>query len=609
MFTFLSGLVDPFETNGVNTPSSNVRSFILNQMRPLRWVILLCVLGTMASAIIEVWLIYYVGHLINMLVAVPQADLWQKLGGELFLVAIVLLIIRPCLAFFDEALDDVAFRPNAVTMIRWQAHRHVMRQSVGWFRNEQSGRLATRVREIGVSATSTVYSIIHTLIHVITYFVFSLWLLASIDGRLTIPLIIWALLYGLHIAYAVPRFRDNYEQFEASKTELTSLLVDTYGSIETVKLFADQSKTDPDTVDKFRAARDGFVGVQRFEVIINVGMVFLSNVLLVGLVGYAIVLWQSGEALLGVVAAALTLATRISPMAGWMLDAIASIFGSIGATREALRSVAQPVDIVDPPNAPLLKLDGGAVRFEQISHHYGQKAGGLNGLSLQIGPGEKVALVGPSGAGKSTIVNLLMRHFTPEAGHIFIDGQDIAAVKQDSLRHQIASVAQDASLLHRSIGENISYGRYDISPSELELAARKAQAHDFIMSMKDKDGNAGYNAIVGERGVRLSGGQRQRISLARALLRNAPILILDEATSALDSEVEAEILQTLYDFMADKTVIAIAHRLSTIAHMDKIAVIDGGSVVEFGTHQELLALKGLYAKLWDRQAGGLLGRS
>lgn len=609
MFTFLSGLVDPFEIRDVDTPSSNVRTFILNQMRPMRWVILLCVLSTMASAIIEVWLIYYVGHLINTLIAVPQADLWQKMGGELFLVALLLLIIRPCLSFFDEALDDVAFRPNAVNMIRWQAHRHVMRQSVGWFRNEQSGRLATRVREIGVSATSTVYSIIHTLIHVMTYFVFSLWLLASMDGRLTIPLILWALVYGLHIAYAVPRFRDNYEQYEASKTELTSLLVDTYGSIETVKLFANQSKSDPDTINKFRAARDGFVGVQRFEVIINVGMVFLSNLLLVGLVGYAIVLWQSGDALLGVVAAAVTLASRIAPMAGWMLDAIASIYGSIGATREALRSVAQPIDIVDPPNAPALQLDGGAIRFENITHHYGQKAGGLNSFTLDIAPGEKVALVGPSGAGKSTIVNLLMRHFAPESGHIFIDDQDITRVSQDSLRHQIASVAQDASLLHRSIGANISYGRHDIVQSDIERAAKKAKADDFIVSMRDRDGNAGYNAIVGERGVRLSGGQRQRISLARALLRNAPILILDEATSALDSEVEAEILETLYDFMTDKTVIAIAHRLTTIAHMDKIAVIDQGQVVEFGTHNELLKTQALYARLWDRQAGGLLGQS
>ncbi|MGJ8528305.1 ABC transporter ATP-binding protein [Maritalea sp.] len=607
MFRFVAGLVDPFQRYAAVTPASGALSFILQNLRPMRRIVLICFITTIFAALIEVWLVYYAGHLIDQLVSIERTNIWQDMGGEMLLAVLVLLVLRPGVALLNEALDDIAFRPATVSLIRWRAHQHIMKQSVGWFKNQQSGQLATRVRELGVSATNVVYAVLHTLIYVVTYFICSVWLLAAIDIRLAIPLLIWAGLYGAHMVYAVPRFRDNYEKFENSKTELTSQLVDAYSNIETVKLFTDQSHEDPNTFLKFQNALTSFIGVQRFEVLINVGMVFLSNLLLVGLVGYSILLWQSGDAMLGMVAASLALATRISSMAEWMLDSVASIYGNIGATREALSSIAQPINIKDAPNAPAFIFKGGAIKFDNVTHRYGQSTGGLSELSLDIGAGEKVALVGPSGAGKSTIVNLLMRHYQPEGGHIFVDQQDISLIKQDSLCQNIASVAQDASLLNRSIRENISLGQSDASISELIAAARKAKADDFIRSIKDYHGNAGYDAIVGERGVRLSGGQKQRVSLARALLRNAPILILDEATSALDSQVEAEILETLYDFMSDKTVIAIAHRLSTIAHMDKIAVIDNGAVVEFGTHKDLLAKHGLYAKLWNMQVDGLLG--
>jgi ATP-binding cassette subfamily B multidrug efflux pump len=328
----------------------------------------------------------------------------------------------------------------------------------------------------------------------------------------------------------------------------------------------------------------------------------------VGLVGYGIVLWQGGSAPLGLIAAALTLSFRITSMAEWLLDAVSALFGSTGALRQALRTVAQPLAVADRPGAGALVVTGGRIRFTGVSHRYGTAVGGLDRLCLDVAPGERVGLVGRSGAGKSTLVNLLLRFFDPEAGTIEIDGQDITAVTQDSLRRQIALVAQDASLLHRSVRDNIAYGGRDASDDTvLRAAARGAAADDFIARLRDRDGRTGYDAHVGERGVRLSGGQRQRIALARALYKDAPILVLDEATSALDSEVEAVIHESLDHVMEGRTVIAVAHRLSTIARMDRIVALDAGRVVEEGTHGELLARDGLYAALWARQSGGFLG--
>jgi ATP-binding cassette subfamily B multidrug efflux pump len=607
MFRFFENLVDPFQPYAAETPPSGVRAYVVEHLRPLRHVIAMSLGFTVLGALIEIWLVYYAGRLVDTLATTPPAELWSRLGVELLTVAAILLVLRPAAAFMRESLDDIAFRPNAVSLMRWRAHRHVLRQSVGWFRNEHSGRLATRVRELGVSGTGAAYAVIHTLAYVAVYIAGSFWLMASVDVRLALPLAIWAALYLIHMSYAVPRFRDSSERFQNALTELTSLFVDTYANIDTIKLFADQSHEDAESEKRFRAARSTFIGVQRFEVIINVGMVVLGNLLLVGLVGYAIVLWQAGDAPLGIVAAALALSIRISSMADWMLDAVSSLFGWIGSTREALKSVAQPLDIIDAPNAAPLHLSDGAIRFDGVTHRYGGGTDGLDNVSLDIAAGEKVGLVGPSGAGKSTVVNLLLRFFEPERGTISIDGQDIFRVTQESLRRQIAMVAQDPALLHRSISDNIAYGRQGVTRAEIEAAARKAEAADFIATLQDRDGNEGYDTVIGERGIRLSGGQRQRIALARAILKDAPILVLDEATSALDSEVEAAILETLYGVMQGKTVIAIAHRLSTIAHMDRIAVLDAGRILELGTHDELLLNNGLYARLWARQSGGFLG--
>jgi ATP-binding cassette subfamily B multidrug efflux pump len=339
----------------------------------------------------------------------------------------------------------------------------------------------------------------------------------------------------------------------------------------------------------------------------NMGMLFLGSLLMVGLIGFAIVLWQAGSAPIGLVAIAVALSFRISAMGEWLLDAVANIFNAYGALNQGLKTIGQPLMLTDAPDAKPLTVTGGAISLSDVSHHYGKDDGGLDRLSLNVAAGEKVGLVGRSGAGKSTLVNLVLRFFDAEAGTIMIDGQDIRAVQQDSLRGAISMVTQDATLLHRSVRDNIGYGRTDVSEGEIEAAARQAEAHEFILGLADRDGKTGYDALVGERGVKLSGGQRQRVALARAILKDAPILILDEATSALDSEVEAAIQSTLYGLMEGKTVIAIAHRLSTIARMDRIVVLDKGRIAEEGTHDALLKQGGIYASLWNRQSGGFLG--
>ena len=608
MLRRLGYVVDPFSSSYTETPPAHVRDYVLQHLRPLRLVIALSLVCTVVSAALEVWLIYYVSRLVDTLATTSPDALWDERGTEFLLVGLLVLIVRPLAHFGHEALDDLAFRPNAITAYRWRAHRHVMGHSVGWFQNDLAGRIATRVRDIGIVAAGAAYTVLHTLSFVLIYIIGSIWLIAAVDARLVIPLLIWIGLYAGLMVYAVPRFRDASETHQEATSALTGLLVDTYSNVDIIKAFAAGGSDDREARDQLEATRSAHIGVQRIEVTINAGMMTLGTLLMVGLIGYAIVLWQAGDAPLGIVAAALALTFRINGMAEWLLDAVASLFGYAGSVREALKTVSQPIDIVDAPHARELASVAGAIRFDNVSHHYGKDDGGLDRVSIEIAPGEKVGLVGQSGVGKSTLVNLLMRYFETETGCISIDGHDLRDVTQESLRGKIAIVSQDASLLHRSVCDNIAFGRVDVSSECIEEAARKAAAHDFIMGLRDQAGRSGYDAYVGERGVRLSGGQRQRIALARAILKDAPILVLDEATSALDSHLEAEIQETLYKVMEGKTVIAIAHRLSTIARMDRIVVLEHGQVAEQGTHQDLLDSGGIYAQLWARQSGGFIGR-
>jgi ATP-binding cassette subfamily B multidrug efflux pump len=605
-FSFLEKLVDPFQPNGNAQPPAHAWPYLVQNLKPFRWVILASLLLTVINASIEVWLIGYTGTLVDVLSATPPASLLAERGFELLLVALIIVVARPLSGFLRESLDDIAFRPNASYLMSWRAHRHVLRQPVGWFRSDLSGRVASWVQVTGSTGSGLAYSVIHTLVYVVFYVAGSIALIASIDLRLTLPLLSWLALYLLLMWYSVPRISKAVAQSQERYAALSGMLVDTYGNIDTVKLFA-QSDEDREGREQFEAQRQSFLALQRLEVTMNSTMLFLGSLLMAGMIGYAIVLWQSGDAPIGLVAVAVALSFRITAMGEWLLDAVSALFNSAGALRQALKTVGQPLQLADAPDAKALQVTGGRISFADVTHRYGKDDGGLDGLSLEIAGGEKVGLVGRSGAGKSTLVNLVLRFFDAEAGTISIDGQAITAVTQDSLRRHISMVTQEATLLHRSVRDNIAYGRSDVTQAQIEAAAMKAEAHEFALGLRHRDGKRGYDAIVGERGIKLSGGQRQRVALARAILKDAPILILDEATSALDSEVEAAIQSTLYELMEGKTVIAIAHRLSTIARMDRIVVLDKGRVVEDGPHAELLKQGGIYASLWNRQSGGFLG--
>ncbi len=598
--------VDPFPTGNSPTPASSVGLFLRQELRPLRPVVAAAVATTIVCAAIEVWLIGYAGRLVDTLAAASPDTLWARHGTELLAVAVFVLLIRPLINLVSEALDDIAFRANARPLARWRAHRHVSRQSVGWFRDDLAGRIATWVRDGGDAASTAAYSVIHTLVFVVAYIAGSVGLMSTIDVRLLLPLGAWILAYALLMRWAVPRYRRASEHLQDAEAALTGLLVDSYANADTLALLGGQDTRTEHDRRVFASTRHAHLDLQRVEVTINSTMMALGSALLVGLVGYGIVLWRTDSAPLGLVAAALALSFRITAMAEWLLDAVSSLFGSVGALRRALRTIAQPLAVADKPQATPLQVRGGAISFSHVSHHYGRGAGGLDRLSLAVAAGERVGIVGRSGAGKSTLVGLLLRFYDAESGTVMIDGTDIADVTQDSLRGQIAMVAQEATLLHRSVRENIA-GPGGGGDAQVEAAVRRAAADGFVATLQDADGRTGLDAHVGERGVRLSGGQRQRIALARAFYRNAQILILDEATSALDSEAEAAIHDTLDEVMTGRTVIAIAHRLSTIAHMDRIVVLDAGRIAEQGTHAELLERGGIYADLWSRQSGGFLG--
>jgi ATP-binding cassette subfamily B multidrug efflux pump len=527
-------------------------------------------------------------------------DSWPPLLG----MAVVVLIARPLAMLLQNMITNQAIIPGLSNLIRWQSHWHVVRQSWSFFQNDFAGRIAQRVMQTGPSLRESVVAATNAVWYILVYGGGAILLLASNDARLAIPIVLWFAGYAALLRLFVPRLRTRSRHMSETRSALTGRVVDSYTNIATVKLFA-----RPRDEDEFvRSAMDDLTEAHRQQVrlttLLNLCLAVLNAAMVVGTGGLAIWLWNDGRIAVGTVAMALPLTWHIAAIAGWVAQNVTTIFENIGVVQEGMRSIAVPRQMPDRPGAVALQVERGTVRFEDLRFGYGTARGVLHGIDLTVAPGERVGLVGRSGAGKSTLVNLLLRFYEIEAGRILIDEQDIALVTQESLRAHIAMVTQDTSLLHRSIRDNIRYGRLQASEWEVRRAAAQAHALEFVEGLEDWYGRCGFDAHVGERGVKLSGGQRQRIALARVILKDAPILVLDEATSSLDSEVEAAIQEQLDSLMRGRTVIAIAHRLSTIARMDRLIVLDQGRIVEEGTHAQLLARGGTYARLWQHQSGG-----
>ncbi|MBK5926000.1 ATP-binding cassette domain-containing protein [Rhodobaculum claviforme] len=608
MLRFFETLVDPYTPwRETDTVPRRLWPFLRQYMGPFRGVFWLAGLMSVVVAAVEVGLIWYMGRIVDLLSEADRGSFWAEHGLELALAAAFLLLLRPAIQALDVAVLNNAILPNFGTLIRWRAHSRVLRQSVGWFENDFAGRIANRIMQTPPAAGESVFQVFDALSFALAYVAGAALLLAGADPRLVLPLLIWFALYGWLVRWTIRRVGPASKAAADARSAVTGRVVDSYSNIHAVKLFAHHDRELAYAREAIEHSRRTFQAEMRIFTKMDIGLTVLNGFLIVGVVGWAVALWAGGTASLGVVAAATALTLRLNAMTGWIMWAVSSFFRNLGVVAEGMETIAQPITLADAPAAPPLAFRDGRIGLHGVTHHYGRGQGGLQDVTLAIAPGEKVGLVGRSGAGKSTLVKLLLRFHDPESGRIEIDGQDIRMVAQESLRRHIGMVQQETALLHRSVRENILYGRPDATEEQMIAAARRAEAHDFILTLSDSAGRQGYDALVGERGVKLSGGQRQRIAIARAILKDAPILVLDEATSALDSEVEAAIQDTLYGVMEGKTVIAIAHRLSTIARMDRILVLDDGRIAEEGTHDALLARGGLYARFWGRQSGGFIG--
>ena len=608
MFSFFEGLVDPYGPyTQTDTPPRRLWPFLKQYIRPFQWVFAATAVLSVISAFADVALIWYVGRLVDLLSTLGPAEVWTLHGTEILWVAAAVLIVRPLLLVANVALLHNTILPNFGTMIRWRAHAHVIRQPVGWFESDFAGRIANRIMQTPPAAGDAVFQVFDAMAFASVTVVGAGIMLADADLRLLVPLVIWFVLYAALVRWTVRRAGPASKASSDARSAVTGRVVDSYTNIHSVKLFAHHDQELSYAKEAIEHARATFAAEMRIVTKMDLALTVLNGGLIVGVTGWALLLWFQGQATVGTVAAASALVLRLNNMTYWIMWAFTSLVQALGVVQEGMETITHPIGLVDHANAPALEFRAGLIEIRSVSHHYGRGSGGLQDVSLTIRPGEKIGVVGRSGAGKSTLVKLMLRFYDAESGQILIDGQDIATVQQESLRRQIGMVQQDSSLLHRSVRENLLYGRPDATEAQMIAAARQAEAHDFILTLQDPQGRTGYDAHVGERGVKLSGGQRQRVALARVILKDAPILILDEATSALDSEAESAIQDALYGVMQGKTVIAIAHRLSTIAAMDRIVVLDDGHIAEEGTHQQLLALNGLYARFWARQSGGFIG--
>ncbi len=607
LFRRFERIIDIFREAPGAEPPDKVFPFYFYYLRQV-WpsFAALLVVGLIAS-LIEVSLFSYLSQIIDLTKETPGDRFFSDHAGELIWMAAVAMILRPVFFGLNDLLVHQTLTPGMTSMIRWQNHKYVLKQSLNFFQSDFAGRIAQRIMQTGSSLRDSAVQTVDAIWHVAIYAASALFLFAEADWRLMIPLIIWIVLYGLCLRYFVPRVKQRSVESSEARSKLMGYIVDGYTNISTLKLFAHSSLEQ-------QYAREA-ISHQTYKTQLAgrllTGMAFaitsLNGMLIVSTTGLALWLWTQSLISVGAIALATGLVIRIVNMSGWIMWVVNGIFENIGTVQDGLHTIAQPLTVTDKPQAKPLKVDQGAIHFDHIDFNYGKGSRVIHNLDLAIRPGEKIGLIGPSGAGKSTLVNLLLRLYDLDGGRILIDGQDIAQVTQESLRAQIGMITQDTSLLHRSIRDNLLYGRPEATEEELQLAIRQARADEFIPQLYDAQGRTGLDAHVGERGVKLSGGQRQRIAIARVLLKNAPILILDEATSALDSEVEAAIQESFEHLMKGKTVIAIAHRLSTIVKMDRLIVLEKGQIVEAGSHSELLQHNGLYARLWQHQTGGFVG--
>jgi ATP-binding cassette subfamily B multidrug efflux pump len=610
--------IDPFAGPGPVRPPGTLAAFYWHFVGQHWPAFALLLFMGFCAGVLEASLFAFVGSLVDRMreAATPETFIADN-QTLLIVMALVAAVVRPLVSFVHDLVKHQMIGGSFTTLIRWQSHAYVLRQSLGFFQNDFAGRVANKVMQAGPAVRESVVQAIDAVWFVAVYWLTALVLFASADLYLVAPLALWFVAYVLVLRTFIPKLKERAIETSEARSMLTGRIVDSYTNILTVKLFAHTEREDAYAQSAMREQLDKLQVQLRLTTLMETSLFALNGLLLVSMSALAIVLWSHQAVTIGAIALVLGLTIRIVNMSGWVMWTVAGIFENLGIAYESMETISRPWTVLDRPDARPISVARGAIEFDDVTFRYGRaralgdsrRGGVIDGLSLKIAPGEKVGLVGRSGAGKSTLVSLLMRFYDLEDGRILIDGQDIAGVTQESLRSEIGLVTQDTSLLHRSVLDNILYGRPEAGFEAVKKAAARAHADGFIPDLEDLSGRKGYAAHVGERGVKLSGGQRQRIAIARVLLKNAPILVLDEATSALDSEVEAAIQESLRELMAGKTVIAIAHRLSTIAAMDRLVIMDQGRIVEQGTHADLLRRGGLYAELWKRQSGGFLGQA
>lgn len=605
-FRFFEQLVDPFPTKDPQKAPLSVFRFCRDSARGLEtWLGAMAVLS-MAIAVVEVTLFDVLGRGVDLLSSSAPATIADDGGITLLWYGLGLLIAYPTLVAIQALILHQTLMGNFPMIVRWMAHRYLLRQSMGFFQDEFAGRIATRVMQTALAVRSVVMILLDILVYVAVYFFSVLILLGSIDPRLALPLLLWLGLYTTILWIVLPRLQDVSERQADTRAMMTGRVADSYTNISTVKLFSHARRESSYAREGMQKFLDTVHPQMRLVTWMETSVAANNVLMLFAVAAMALYLWFDNAISPGAIAAALALCLRINGISEWIMWEVSDLFENIGTVRDGINTLSIPIAVKDREDATELKVSRAAVDFREVNFAYNPERPIFENLNLRIQPGEKVGLIGRSGAGKSTLVNLLLRFHDVQNGSIDIDGQDISGVSQDSLRAQIGMVTQDTSLLHRTVRENILYGRESATEEELLSAVHRARADEFIAQLEDQDGARGLDAKVGERGVKLSGGQRQRIAIARVMLKNAPILVLDEATSALDSEVEVAIQDSLYALMEGKTVIAIAHRLSTIAALDRLVVLDGGRIVEEGSHNQLLAQDGIYKRLWDYQSGGFL---